>query len=157
VSDATEQSRALSFLRIAVGVFFLVFAEYKLADMHFIRSGMATYIQGFVDHGSYPFMQPLLKDLILAHAVFFGAVVSVTELMIGLSLVTGILVRWASLGGLVMMLLFLFSADYPGAHAAPWKYFGASLDHSVFALAFVTLILAGPPRIWVLRLRRSAL
>jgi hypothetical protein len=34
------------------------------------------------------------------------------------------------------MMTLLFSANYPGLHAAIWQYFGASLDHSVLALCF---------------------
>ena len=72
---------------------------------------MASYIRGFLDQGSYPFMQPFLRNLILPHTIVFAAIVSLSELLIAISLLTGVLVRWASLGGLAMMLLFLFSSD----------------------------------------------
>jgi thiosulfate dehydrogenase [quinone] large subunit len=38
------------------------------------------------------------------------------------------------------MLSLLFSANYPGAGAPFWQYFGASLDHSVLALCFFTFL-----------------
>jgi thiosulfate dehydrogenase (quinone) large subunit len=145
MSEADQQSRALAFLRISIGLLFLIFAEYKLTSTKFIWGGMAQYIGQFLNEGSYPFIRPLLKNIILPHAVFFGAVVSISELLIALSFLTGVLVRWASLGGLTMMLLFLFSSNYPGPHSPLWQFFGASLDHSVLALCFISF-LVGPPR-----------
>ena len=153
MSTATQQSKALAFLRIAIGLLFLIFAEYKLTSTRFIWGGMASYIGGFLDQGSYPFIRPLLRNVILPHAIFFGLFVSISELLIALSLLTGILVRWASLGGLAMMLLFLFSSNYPGSHAPFWQYFGASLDHSVLALCFITFMITPSHQPWTLRRR----
>jgi uncharacterized membrane protein YphA (DoxX/SURF4 family) len=151
MSASNQQAKALAFLRIAVGLLFLVFAQYKLRSTHFIRNGMANYIGHFIQNGCYPFMRPFLAKIILPHAVFFGAFVSITELLIAISLITGVLVRWASLGGLVMMLLYLFSSNYPGSNAPFWEYFGASLDHSVLALCFLTFLIGKPDAVWALR------
>ena len=90
-----RQGSALAFLRITIGILFLFFAEYKLVNTHFIRIGMATYIRGFIAEGSYPFIRPFLQHLILPWATFWGAIVAATELLIGLSLVFGVIVRWA--------------------------------------------------------------
>ena len=139
MSTSEQQSKALAFLRIAIGLLFLIFAEYKLVNTKFIWGGMAQYISQFLDQGSYPFIRPLLRNIILPHAVFFGAVVAISELLIAISLLTGTLVRWASAGGLTMMLLFLLSSNYPGPEAQFWQFFGASLEHSVLAICFTTL------------------
>jgi uncharacterized membrane protein YphA (DoxX/SURF4 family) len=155
MSSANQQSRALAFLRIAVGLLFLIFAQYKLTSTKFISGGMANYISHFIQSGCYPFTRSFLKNIILPHAVFFGAFVAITELLIGLSLITGVLVRWASLGGLAMMLLFLFSSNYPGPQAPLWQYFGASLDHSVLALCFLTFLIGEPDAAWALRLGKT--
>ena len=53
-----------------------------------------------------------------------------------------------------MMLLFLFSSNYPGAHVPLWRYFGASLDHSVLALCFLTFLIGKPDAVWAIRLGR---
>jgi uncharacterized membrane protein YphA (DoxX/SURF4 family) len=151
MSAADRQSRALAFLRISIGVLFLIFAEYKLTSTKFIWGGMAQYISQFLNDGSYPFIRPLLRNIILPHAVFFGAVVSISELLIGLSFLTGVLIHWASVGGLIMMLLFLFSSNYPGPHAPFWQFFGASLEHSVLALCFIALLIGPPNHRWTLR------
>jgi thiosulfate dehydrogenase [quinone] large subunit len=144
MNASNQQSGALAFLRVAIGLLFLIFAQYKLTSAHFIQHGMTSYINRFIADGCYPFMRPFLEKLILPHTVFFGAFVAVSELLIALSLITGVLVRWASLGGLVYMLLLLFSANYPGAQAPFWQYFGASLDHSVLALCFLTFLIGTP-------------
>jgi uncharacterized membrane protein YphA (DoxX/SURF4 family) len=151
MSAAEQQSKALAFLRISIGLIFLIFAEYKLTSTRFIWGGMATYIGQFIDQGCYPFMRPFLQKLILPHAVFFGAVVSISELLIALSLITGIRVRWASLGGLTMMILFLLSSNYPGPEAPFWQFFGASLEHSILALCFIALLIGPSDQHWALR------
>jgi len=155
MSAANQQARALAFLRIAVGLLFLIFAQYKLRSTQFIRHGMASYIGHFIQNGCYPFLRPFLTKIILPYAVLFGSVVAITELLIALSLITGVLVRWASLGGIIMMLLYLFASNYPGANAPLWEYFGASLDHSVLALCFLTFLIGKPDAVWALRSRSS--
>jgi uncharacterized membrane protein YphA (DoxX/SURF4 family) len=144
-SQANPQSRALAFLRIAIGMLFLIFAEYKLTSTKFIwGGGLRGWIVQFLEVGQcYPFLRPFLRHVVLSHTVLFATAVSLSELLIGLSLVSGILVRWASLGGLLLMLTLLFSSNYPGPHVPLWQYFGASLDHSVLALCFLTFLIAG--------------
>jgi uncharacterized membrane protein YphA (DoxX/SURF4 family) len=150
MTTAEQQSRALAFLRISIGLIFLIFAEYKLTSTGFIRTGMAQYITQFLNEGAYPFVRPFLRNVILPHSIFFGAIVSISELLIALSLITGILVRWASVGGLTMMLVLLFSSNYPGPQAPFWEFFGASLDHSVLALCFIALLIAPSNQRWTL-------
>ncbi|MBB5339403.1 DoxX family membrane protein [Tunturiibacter gelidoferens] len=151
MSAAEQQSRALAFLRISIGLLFLILAEYKLTSTKFIWGGMAQNIGGFLKEGSYAFIRPLLKNIILPHAVFFGAVVAISELLIALSLLAGVLVRWASLGGLTMVLLFLFSSNYPGPNSPFWLFFGASLENSVLALCFIAFLISPPPQRWIPR------
>jgi thiosulfate dehydrogenase [quinone] large subunit len=71
-------------------------------------------------------------------------------LAIALALVLGLLVRPASAFGLLYMLTLLFSANYPGPHAPLWQYFGASLDHSVLALCFVSFLVGDSSVEWSL-------
>lgn len=145
MSDATPQDRntvALAGLRIAVGCLFLIFAQYKVLGMQFMRGGgFEWWINRFLQDGStYPFMIVVLQRFVLPHATAIAFLVAFGELAIGLSLVLGILVRTASGFGFVYMLSLMLSSNYPGAHAAIWQYFGASLDHSVLALCFLTFL-----------------
>ncbi|MHB1672998.1 MAG: DoxX family protein [Acidobacteriaceae bacterium] len=135
---------ALVGLRVAVGVLFLIFAEYKVLGTQFTLGGMEIWVHRFLQEGAYPFMVPTLRNFVLPHARVLAFLVAYGELAIGLSLLLGIMVRPASACGFVYMLLLLFSSNYPGPHAAFWQYFGASLDHSVLALCFAAFAFANP-------------
>jgi uncharacterized membrane protein YphA (DoxX/SURF4 family) len=141
-----SNARALAFLRIAVGNFFLIFGEYKVFGTQFtLHGGFQFWINKFIQEGgAYPFMVPILRGLVLPHATLIAFLVAYSEFAIGLACTFGILVRLASAGGLLFMLTLLFSSDYPGAGAPLWQYFGASLGHSVFALCFISFLIAGP-------------
>ena len=137
-------------LRIAVGILFLVFGEYKVFGSEFVfGGGFQGWIQRFLVEGSaYPFMVPILRGMVLPHGRAVSLLVAYGELAIGLSLVLGLWVRFASMCGLVYMLALLFSANYPGPHAALWHYFGAALEHLVLALCFATFLVGAPERAW---------
>jgi thiosulfate dehydrogenase [quinone] large subunit len=135
---------ALALLRIAVGLFFIIFGQYKVFGSGFVHSGFRDYLEEFIRDGAYPFMVPVLR-WILAHATTAMAIaVGYGEFLIGLSLLIGLLSRVASLFGSALMLAMWLSGGYPGPHAAFWMYWGASLNWSVFALCFVVLA-AGRP------------
>ncbi len=150
VSDTYSlNDRAIAFLRIAVGVFFLIFGEYKVFGSQFaFGGGFQFWIHKFLDGGAYPFMVPVLRGFVLPHATAIALLAGYGEFAIGLALCLGILVRPASVAGIVYMLTLLFSSDYPGAHAPFWHYFGASLSHSVFAVCFLTFLLGESERMW---------
>jgi thiosulfate dehydrogenase [quinone] large subunit len=142
----------LAGLRIAVGIFFLIFGEYKAFNTQFILGGgFQSSIRGFISQGAYPFMVPLLKSFVLSHSEFIAFLVAYGEFAIGLGLVLELLVRTASLFGLVFMLVLLFSSGYPGPQAAFWQYFGASLDQWVFALCFAAFALGDADRAFSFR------
>lgn len=86
-------------------------------------------------------MVPVLRNFVLPHGTAIAFLVAYGELAIGLGLVLGLLVRTASLCGIMYMLALLFSSNYPGPHAAFWQYFGAALDHLVLAFCFAALAL----------------
>ena len=152
----SSSSRSLSLLRIAVGCLFLIFAEYKIIGTQFTRHGGFQYwINLFLQGGAYPFMVPVLKKFVLPHATAIAFLVAYSELAIGISLLLGILVRPASVCGLIYMLTLLFSSNYPAPNAPFWQYFGASLEHSVLAMCFATFAITKPDELWsVFRLRR---
>ncbi|MGB2890291.1 MAG: DoxX family membrane protein, partial [Candidatus Acidiferrales bacterium] len=104
-----------------------------------------------LEDGAYPFMVPILRHFVLAHSTAIAFLVAYGELAIGLGLILGVLVRTASVCGLVYMLVLLFASNYPGAHAAFWQYFGAALDHLVLALCFATFALGNADELLSLR------
>jgi thiosulfate dehydrogenase [quinone] large subunit len=144
-------ARALAFLRICVGILFLIFGQYKAFGTQFtLHGGFQFWINKFLEDGAYPFMVPVLRGFVLPHARAIAFLVAYGEFAIGLALLFGLLVRPASAFGLLYMLTLLFSSNYPGAHAPFWQYFGASLDHFVLALCFLSFLLGNPSTTWSL-------
>jgi thiosulfate dehydrogenase (quinone) large subunit len=145
-------AKAMGFLRISVGILFLIFGQYKVFGTQFtLHGGFQFWINKFLEDGAYPFMVPLLRGLVLPHATAIAFVVAYGELAMGLALALGLLVRPASVFGLLYMLTLLFSSNYPGPHAPLWQYFGASLDHSVLALCFAAFLIGDSSAVWSLR------
>jgi thiosulfate dehydrogenase (quinone) large subunit len=146
----TQNERALAFLRIAVGLLFLIFGQYKVFSTYFtLHGGFQFWIYRFLENNSaYPFMVPVLRGFVLPHATPIAFLVAYGELAIGLALVLGVLVRYASCAGLIFMLTLLFSSNHPGPDAHFWEYFGASLDHSVLALCFATFLIGRADSVW---------
>jgi hypothetical protein len=93
----------------------------------------------------------ICKNSWLPHATPIAFLVAYGELAIGLALITGVLVRSASICGAIYMVTLLFSANYPGPHAALWQYFGASLEHLVLALCFSAFVLGDSAQVLSLR------
>ena len=146
---------AMAFLRISVGTLFLIFAQYKVFGTQFtLHGGFQFWINKFLEDGAYPFMVPVLRGFVLPHATAIAFLVAYGELAIGLALLLGVLARPASAFGLLYMLSLLFCSNYPGAHAPLWQYFGASLDHSVLALCFISFLIADSSAAWSLAARR---
>jgi uncharacterized membrane protein YphA (DoxX/SURF4 family) len=85
-------------------------------------------------------MVDVLKNFVLPHGTAIAFLVAYGEMAIGLSLVTGIWVRAASVFAAIFMMTLLLCANYPGPNVPIWRYFGASLEHSVFLLCFLTFI-----------------
>ena len=145
-------SRALAVLRIGVGALFFLFGEYKVFGTQFtLHGGFQYWINRFLQGGAYPFMAPILRGFVLAHATPIAFLVAYGELAVGLALLLGVLVRPASVGGIVYMFTLLFSSDYPGASAPFWQYFGASLSHSVFILCFLAFLIGRAHAVWSVR------
>lgn len=143
---ADRTTRAFSLLRIAVGVLFLLFAEYKVIGTQFtLGGGFEGWIRRFLaDGAAYPFMIPVLRGFVLPHKTAIAFLVAYGELSIGLALVLGLLIRTASVFGFIYMMALLFSSNYPGANVAPWQYAGASLEHLVLAMCFAAFAIGGP-------------
>jgi thiosulfate dehydrogenase (quinone) large subunit len=138
---AHRNALALSGLRVSVGLLFLLFGEYKVFGTQFtLHGGFQVWINRFLEQGAYPFMMPVLNHIVLPHGTAVAFLVAYGEFAIGLALVLGILVRTASAFGFIYMLSLVFSSNYPGTQAPFWQYFGASLDHSVLALCFLTFV-----------------
>ena len=133
-------STTVAVVRIATGIFFLFFAEYKLADSVFARATFPDqWLKQFMSQGAVSFYAAFLQKVVLPHHVFFGYGVGLLELFIGLSLVLGLWVRAASVGGVLHMISLTLATWWAPGHDVPkWRYFGNELDH--LPLLFLFLI-----------------
>ena len=77
----SSSTKALTGLRIGVGILFLIFGEYKVFGTQFtIGGGFQFWINHFLKEGAYPFMVPVLKDFVLPHAMPIAFLVAYGEL-----------------------------------------------------------------------------
>jgi len=142
-------SKALVIARMVTGAFFLLFGEYKVFGSAFAHAGFAHYLEGYIQQTAVGFYRPVLSHIVLPHVVFFGYLVGVVELFIGISLIFGIGVRIASVLGMLHMLNLTLATWWEPGHRAPlWQYFGAELDHLPLLLLFLVFCSAGPIGHW---------
>jgi uncharacterized membrane protein YphA (DoxX/SURF4 family) len=149
MSDANAR-RVLALVRIAVGVIFLFFAEYKIVGSEFVHGGFQKYIGAYVDqHQVVNWLRPTLTRFVLPHPFLWARVVAWSELLIGVSLVLGWWVRSSSLGGAIYMLALTLSTWYaPGHGARAWRYLGNNLDHIPLLMLFLILLTFDAGRTW---------
>ena len=87
LTSSLRNARALAFLRISVGILFLIFGQYKVFGTQFtLHGGFQFWINRFLQDGAYPFMVPVLRGFVLPHATPIAFLVAYGELAIGLAL-----------------------------------------------------------------------
>jgi len=149
-------SRTIAGVRMATSVFFLLFGEYKVTGPEFAHGGLQTYLQDYIANGAVSFYRPFLAGVVLPHAVFFGYLVGVVELLIGISLLVGLWVRPACVLGILFLLNMLLATWWEPGYGVPlWRYFGAELDHLPLLLLFIVLFAADAGRVCGLDGRRE--
>jgi thiosulfate dehydrogenase (quinone) large subunit len=130
--------RVLIPLRLFLGITFLYAGIQKLTDPQFFNPSATGFIGRQImafAHGSP--IHNILLHLVLPHAVFFGAIIALGEMAIGIGTLLGFLFRPAAFFGMLLSLLFFLSASW---HVYPYFY-GADI---VFFFAWTPLLLAGP-------------
>jgi uncharacterized membrane protein YphA (DoxX/SURF4 family) len=153
--NASALPRTIALVRIFTSVFFLLFGQYKIFGSSFSHGGFQQYLQGFVQTGAVRFYATFLNNFVLPEAVFFGYVVGVVELFIGLSLLLGKWVRIASVLGALHMLSLTLATWWEPGHGVPlWRYFGAELDHLPLLFLFLIFFAADAGQVWGLDGRR---
>ena len=149
--------KTIAVLRMATSVFFLLFGEYKVAGPEFAHGAFQTYLQDYIANSAMGFYRPVLSGLVLPHAVFFGYVVGIVELAVGISLLIGLWVRPACiLGGLFLMNMLLATWWAPGHGVTVWRYFGNELEHLPLLLLLIVFYAADAGRTWGLDGRGAA-
>ena len=138
MSDANAR-RVLALVRVAVGVIFLFFAEYKIVGSEFVHGGFQKYIGTYVDqHQVVLWLRPILARWVLPHPFLWARIVAWGELLIGISLVLGWWVRLSSFFGILYMLALTCSTWFaPGYNVPYWRYLGNNLDHIPLLMLFL--------------------
>jgi thiosulfate dehydrogenase [quinone] large subunit len=150
-------AKTIGLVRMATAVFFILFGQYKLFGSSFPHGGFQEYLRGYIESSSVSFYRPILANLVLPHAIFFGYVVGAVEMFIGVSLLLGMWVRLASVLGALHMLSLTLATWWEPGHAVPvWRYFGAELDHLPLLFLFIIFFVSDAGRQWGLdgRLRK---
>ena len=141
--------KTVAAVRIATSVFFLLFGEYKVAGPEFAHSGFQTYLQDYVASSAVSFYRPVLSGLVLPHAVFFGYVVGIVELLIGISLLVGLWVRPACIVGVLFLVNMVLATWWTPGHGVPfWRYFGNELEHIPLLLLLTVFYAADAGQVW---------
>jgi thiosulfate dehydrogenase [quinone] large subunit len=142
-------SKTIAVVRMATSVFFLLFGEYKVAGPEFAHGGFQTYLQDYIAHSAVSLYRPVLSGLVLPHAIFFGYVVGIVELAVGISLLIGLWIRPACiLGGLFLLNMLLATWWAPGHGVPVWRYFGNELEHLPLLLLLIVFYAADAGRTW---------
>jgi thiosulfate dehydrogenase (quinone) large subunit len=149
MTNSSGLLRTVAAVRIATSVFFLLFGEYKVAGPGFAHGGFQSYLQDYIANSAVSFYRPVLSSIILPHAVFFGYVVGIVELFIGISLLIGLWVRPASIVGILFLVNMVLATWWaPGRGMPVWRYFGAELDHLPLLLLLIVFYAADAGRVW---------
>jgi thiosulfate dehydrogenase (quinone) large subunit len=130
--------RVLLPLRVFLGITFLYAGIQKLTDPQFFNPSATGFIGRQImafAHGSP--IHSVLLHVVLPHAVFFGLLIALGEIAIGIGTLVGFLFRPAAFFGMLLSLMFFLSASW---HVYPYFY-GADI---VFFFAWTPLLLAGP-------------
>ena len=155
--NTSSALRTIAAVRIATSVFFLLFGEYKVAGPGFAHGGFQTYLRDYIAGTAVSFYRPLLVHVVQPHAVFFGYLVGVLELCIGISLLLGLWVRPSCVAGIVFLLNLTLASWWDAGHGAPvWRYFGARLDTLPLLLLLVIFFAADAGKVWGLDGKRRA-
>ena len=138
-SNTGSSSLWMAFTRIAVGIMFLFFAQYKLIHRDFAHGGYEKYVHSYVQESSVNFYKPVLNKT-LQHPVIVGYTVGVMELLVGLSMVLGWWTKTFSVVGALFMLNLTLATWRLPPGSASWMYFGRQLDHIPLILLFIIFI-----------------
>ncbi len=122
---------ALVILRLYVGVVFLVAALPK------VQRDFAPDLLGFLEQGAlqrgHPFYQRFVHDIVLPNVSVFSELVRWGELLVGATLIVGLVTRFSAAVVLVLALNYMFAK---GA----WFWTPSSNDAAFFAISLALLI-----------------
>ena len=137
--DQQPRARPFAVLRIVFGAIWLVDAYFKWSP------GFISGFTGYLDAGAAD-QPPLVAgwihfwiSIVNVDPHFFAIIVAIAETAIALSLLTGVMSKWAMYGGIAMTLVIWSTAEgFGGPYAAGSTDIGSAV---IYALVFVALLL----------------
>ena len=121
--------------RILIGILWLFSLRWKLPPDFMPASGpgLMDWLQLEVEHAAFPFYGSFVEAVVIPNFIFFAWVIFFTELLVGLSLLSGTLTRAGAALGLLMSLnLGIGLLAVPGEW--PWSYVMIAMWHGTFLL-----------------------
>ena len=104
-------------LRIGTGWIFIHAGWEKVSNPEF-ATGLGKTLERFASQNPYPWMQSLLNNVAIPNPGVFAPLFSWGELLVGLSLLFGVLSPLGILGALLMNATFFFAAGWSSASTA---------------------------------------
>jgi thiosulfate dehydrogenase [quinone] large subunit len=122
---------ALVLLRVYLGVIFLVAALPKLQQD--FTPGLIGFVQQVALQQAHQFYRPFLEQVVLPNASVFAGLVTWAELLVGVTLILGLLTRFSAAVAVVLTLNYMFAK---GA----WFWTPSSNDAAFVAIGLALLI-----------------
>lgn len=149
MSVESSGRKTIAVTRIATGILFFLFGEYKVAGPAFAHGDFQKYLAGYIQTEAVSFYRPVLAHIVAPHAVFFGYFVGVLELWIAVAMIFGLFVRPSSVIGALFMLNLTLASWWGAGHGvALWRYFGAELDTIPLILLFAIFFATDAGQTW---------
>jgi thiosulfate dehydrogenase (quinone) large subunit len=97
--------------RLYAGYFFLKFGLHKIGTL--TGAGLEKTLTGWAAETRYHFYVPFLTHVAIPHASIFAFLVTFGEIAVGVSLLFGLVTRFAALGGIFLCANFLLGTGVP--------------------------------------------
>lgn len=118
-------------LRITLGILWLEMGIQKLHP-NFMK-GLESKLKFWAEENPYPWYKYFLENIAIPHWQAFGYQVMLGELLVGLSLILGILTLLSGFFGFIMILNFYFASSYAEGQWY-WTFWIIAVSHIVIML-----------------------
>jgi thiosulfate dehydrogenase [quinone] large subunit len=122
---------ALVVLRVYLGVVFLIAALPKLAQD--FTPNMVGFLEQVALQKSHPFYREFVQEVVLPSAPVFATLVAWGELLVGVSLMLGLVTRVSAAAALLLVVNYMFAKGN-------WFWTPSSNDAAFAAISFALLI-----------------
>ncbi|HEY7067684.1 MAG TPA: TQO small subunit DoxD [Chloroflexota bacterium] len=134
--------QGLALVRIGFGLYFLSNAWDKI-NKGWLSSGQplidGSITQSLQRGTAEPFYRPFLENVVVPHGALFGQLVAAGELLVGISLVLGLLMRLGCLGILILNTNYMLMKGLAN---------NAGSNDRLFVLTAVAFFLASAGLVW---------